>query len=123
MKMRLVFSCLLSLTLIAVAPMAAHADMLSTSFMLNEAEHSARVELVRNYIDREDVRGQLEAMGVDPALAIERVAAMTDSQLQKLALNIDSAPAGGSGLSLVIAVLVILLLLEILGVTNIFKKV
>ena len=123
MNMRLVLSCLLSLTLITVAPMAAHADMMSTSLILSEAEHSARVELVQNYLGREDVRGQMEAMGVDPALAAERVAALTDGQLEQLAFNIESAPAGGSTLGVVIAVLVILLLLEILGVTNIFRRV
>lgn len=123
MNMRFVFTCLLSLTLISVAPMAANADMLSTSMILTEAERSARVELVETYLDREDVRNQMESMGVDPALAAERVSALTDAQLQQLALNIESAPAGSGDLGIVIAVLVILLLLEILGITNIFRKV
>lgn len=123
MNMRFVLTCLLSLTMITVAPMAAHADMLSTSMILSEAERSARVELVENYLDREDVRSQMEAMGVDPSLAAERVAALTDGQLQQLALNIENAPAGSGDLGIVIAVLVILLLLEILGVTNIFRRV
>ena len=123
MYMRFVLTCLLSLTLISAGPMAAHADMLSTTMILSEAERSARVEMVETYLDREDVRSQMEAMGVDPALAAERVAGLTDAQLQQLALNIDSAPAGSGELGIVIAVLVILLLLELLGVTNIFRKV
>ncbi len=121
MNMRLVLTCLLSLTLTTVAPFAAHADMLSTSMILSEAERSARVDLVESYLDREDVRSQMEAMGVDPALAAERVAGLTDGQLQKLAVDIESAPAGSGDLGIVITVLVILLLLELLGVTNIFR--
>lgn len=123
MNMRFVLTCLLSLSMITVMPLAAHADMLSTSMILNEAERSARVELVESYLDREDVRSRMEAMGVDPGLAAERVAALTDVQLQQLALNIESEPAGSGDLGIVIAVLVILLLLEILGVTNIFSRV
>lgn len=123
MNIRFVLTCLLSLTMIAVVPLAAHADMLSTSMILTEAERSARVELVESYLDREDVRSRMEAMGVDPGLAAERVAALTDVQLQQLALNIESEPAGSGDLGIVIAVLVILLLLEILGITNIFSRV
>lgn len=123
MNIRFVLTCLLSLTMITVVPLAAHADMLSTSMILTEAERSARVELVESYLDREDVRSQMEAMGVDPGLAAERVAALTDVQLQQLALNIESEPAGSGDLGIVIAVLVILLLLEILGITNIFSRV
>lgn len=123
MNIRFVLSCLLSLTLIAAAPMALQADMLGTSQLLTQAERNARVELVESYMDRAEVRSQMEAMGVDPALAAERVAGLTDSQLQQLALNIESAPVGSSALGVVVTVLVILLLLEILGVTNIFSKV
>jgi hypothetical protein len=120
MNMRIVLTCLLSLILVSMTPLAVQADMLSTSMMLDEVERSERVEMVENYMSREDVRSQMEAMGVDPALAVERVAGLTDSQLEKLALSIESEPAGGSDLGIVIAVLVILILLEILGVTNLF---
>ncbi|MFN3712767.1 MAG: PA2779 family protein [Alcanivoracaceae bacterium] len=123
MNMRFVLTCLLSLTLVTVAPMAAYADMLSTSMVLVEAERNSRIELVERYMDREDVRSQMEAMGVDSALATERVAGLSDRQLEQLALNIETSPAGSGELGIIIAVLVILLLLEILGVTNIFKKV
>jgi hypothetical protein len=123
MNMRFAPTCLLSVTLIAVAPMAAYADMLSTSMVMVEAERNSRIELVERYMDREDVRGQMEAMGVDSALAAERVAGLSDRQLEQLALSIDTSPAGSGELGIIIAVLVILLLLEILGVTNIFKKV
>ena len=122
MNKRFVLTFLLSLTLVSTVPMSAQADMLSTSMMLAEVERSARVEMVENYMAREDVRSQMEAMGVDPALAAERVAGMTDSQLQKLALSIESDPAASGDLGIVIAVLVILILLEILGVTNLFGR-
>lgn len=122
MKLRYVITCLLTLSLIAAAPMVLHADMLGTSQLLTQSERDARVELVESYMDRDEVRSQMEAMGVDPALAVERVAGLTDSQLQQLALNIENAPAGGA-LGVILTVLLILLLLEILGVINIFNRV
>jgi hypothetical protein len=122
MKNRFVMTCILSVT-IAVAPMTLHADMVDTPSMLSHKERSTQVELVETFIAREEVRSQMEAMGVNPALAAERVASLTDSQLQQLALNIQNAPAGSGVLGVVIAVLVIILLLEILGITDVSGKV
>lgn len=79
--------------------------------------------MVETFIAREEVRSQMQTMGLDPTLAAERVASLTDSQLQQLALNIQNAPAGSGALGIVISVLVIILLLEILGITNISGKV
>lgn len=122
MKTKFLSICILSLAIVA-APMTLHADMVSTNQLLTSEERSSQIELVETFMAREEVRNQMESLGVDPALAVERVASMTDSQLQQLAVNIESMPAGSGGLGVVIAVLVIILLLEILGITNISGKV
>lgn len=97
--------------------------MVNTNTMLNHEERSTQLELVETFIAREEVRSQMEAMGLDPALAAERIGSLTDAQLQQLAINIENSPAGSGALGIVIAVLVIVLLLEILGITNISGKV
>lgn len=122
MNIRSVISAVLSLALIFTTSMPAYAGMIGTGEALAQEARSAHVAQVQAFVERDEVRGQLEAMGVDPAHATERVAAMTDSELQQLATNIEELPAGGV-LGVVVVVLVILLLLEILGVTNIFSKV
>lgn len=122
MNNRFIITCMLSAAIIA-APMTLHADMVGTSQLLAQEERSARIDLVETYMAREEVRSQMESMGVDPMLAAERVAALTDSQLQQLALNIERAPAGSGALGIVVTVLVIVLLLEILGITDISSKV
>lgn len=122
MKNRFVMTYILSAAIVA-APLTLHADMVDTPTMLSQAERSTQVELVETFIAREEVRNQMEAMGLDPALAAERVASLTDSQLQQLALNIKNAPAGSGALGIVVTVLVIILLLEILGITNVSGKV
>ena len=50
---------------------------------------------VLSVLSRADTVAQLRAQGIDPAMARERVAAMTDEEVQTLAANVDTAPAGG----------------------------
>ena len=45
-------------------------------------------------LDRPDVVSQLQAQGLDPQVARERVASMSDSEVQALNGEIDSLPAG-----------------------------
>ncbi len=121
MQYRLLINCLLTAAII-LAPISLRADMVATPTLLNQELRSTQVELIETYLAQEEVLLQMEAMGVNPVLAAERVASLTDAQLQQLAINVQDAPAGGA-LGVVIAVLVIILLLEILGITNISGKV
>lgn len=50
---------------------------------------------VLSVLSRADTTAQLRAQGIDPAMASERVAAMTDEEVRTLAGNIHTAPAGG----------------------------
>lgn len=88
MHKRFVMNCILSAA-ITFAPMTLHADMVGTRTMLESETQSARMELMESFIASEEVRSQMEAMGVDPALAAERVRSLTDSQLQQLALHLQ----------------------------------
>ena len=72
---------------------------------------------------RAEVRAQLERLGVDPVAAQERIAALTDEELQLLATDLEDLPAGGSALAVVGIVAIVLLVLELLDVTDLFKKI
>ncbi|QJW85007.1 PA2779 family protein [Ramlibacter terrae] len=50
--------------------------------------------LVLGTLDRAEVAAQLQAAGVDPRAARERVATMTDREVHVLAQDIQNAPAG-----------------------------
>ena len=63
------------------------------------------------------------ALGVDPLDAQARVAALTDSELQTLDRQIGELPAGGDVLAVIGVVFIVLLILELVGVINIFKTV
>lgn len=60
-------------------------------------------------LSRSDVQTQLQAQGLDPKQATERVAAMTDEEVRTLAGSINSAPAGatsGWAVAIIIALIV-----------------
>lgn len=68
---------------------------------------------------RSEVRAEMERQGVDPALAVERIATLTDDEAARLADQIDSAPAGGI-IGAILLVFFVLLLTDILGLTKVF---
>ena len=53
--------------------------------------------MVLEVLARAETRSQLEAMGVDPRQAGDRVAAMSDQEVTQLAADIRQAPAGADG--------------------------
>ena len=56
---------------------------------------SAERAMVLATLDRAEVAAQLQAAGVDPRSARERVQSMTDAEVHALAQDIQTAPAGG----------------------------
>ena len=63
--------------------------------------------LVLSALDRAEVASQLQAAGVDPNAARERVAAMSDQEVRTMVQDIQTAPAGALDTGGWIAVLVI----------------
>jgi hypothetical protein len=97
---------------LAGAGLPLHAGMLPT-----DADR-ARIFSV---LDRDEVRSQLEAHGVNPADVKARVAAMSDEEAAQLAGRIDALPAGGADiLGVALTVFLVLLITDILGFTKVF---
>ena len=71
---------------------------------------------------REAATTRLIGMGVDPADARSRVAALTESELAVLDYHLDKLPAGAGALEVVGLVFVVFLILELTGVTNVFTN-
>ena len=62
------------------------------------------------------------ALGVAPEQVEARVAALTDAELRTLAGQMADLPAGGDALAVIGIVFLVLLILEAVGVIDIFKK-
>jgi hypothetical protein len=87
-------SRLLVVCMLAV-PFSSQAAMIGTDRVVAAQQLAAR-DQVQSYLARGDVQSQLQAMGVSPETAKDRVAAMTDAEVQQLAGQIQSAPAGAN---------------------------
>lgn len=104
----------------AVVPVT-RAAVIDTETFLSQQNQSTKSEL-QKILAREDVRAQLMELGVDPENADLRIAALTDSELNQLQQHMNDLPAGSSALAVLGAVFLVLLVLEIVGVTNVFSK-
>ncbi|SHO49323.1 PA2779 family protein [Desulfopila aestuarii] len=123
LKKCITFFVLFQFFLISGLLPATKAEIISTqTFIESSAANQTRNEL-QTIIARDDVRGELIRLGVDPADAEQRLARLSADELQQLQGKMDELPAGGSVLALVGAVFLVLLILEIVGVTNVFNKI
>jgi hypothetical protein len=113
----------LSVTLLNMGMVsAASAAIVETSAIVDH-DRAADLDAIRARLDRAEVRAQMEQMGVDVAAVEKRIAGLSDRELHQLAIDMRNAPAGGdSALALIGAVFVILLVLELVGVIDIFKR-
>lgn len=75
---------------------------------------------IREILAREDVREQLLLQGVSPAQVEDRVAALSDAEAREMADRLDQLPAGASVVGALFAVFVILLVTDILGLTDVY---
>lgn len=101
---------------------AASAGIVDTGALVTSAR-DADLSSIRSQLDRDDVRAKMQEMGVDATAVDARLASLSDSELHQLASDMQKAPAGGDVLALVGAVFVVLLILELVGVIDIFKKI
>ncbi|MDO8596121.1 MAG: PA2779 family protein [Sulfuricaulis sp.] len=101
----------------------AHAGMIGTEAVVNAAQVQQDRERLRSTLNRDDVKSQLIARGVDPSQVQARVDSLTDQEVQSLSGKIDQLPAGGDGLELLIFIFIVLLITDILGFTNVFPFV
>jgi hypothetical protein len=105
------------------SPLVAHAALVGTLQAVESTDARARdLALVNSTLARAQVREQMVALGVDPVAVDARVARLTDSELRSLADRMQQAPAGGDALAVIGIVFVVLLILELVGVIDIFKK-
>lgn len=102
----------------------ASAAVISTQEALSAQQRATVEGSVRSGLARDDVRQAMLRMGVDPAQADARVAALSDAELRQVQGQFDRLPVGGDSVLAVIGIVfLVLLILELVGVTNVFTRV
>ena len=102
---------------------AAHAGMIGTEAVVNAAQAQQNRERLHSALSRNDVQARLLARGVDPAQVQARVDSLTDEEMQTLATEMDQLPAGGSVVGALVLIFLVLLVTDILGLTNVYPFV
>ena len=110
----------LSLSLVANPATAA---VISTQQALSADARAATEGDVRASLARDDVRLAMERLGVDPLDADARIASLSDAELLRMQGELDRLPAGGDAIAVIGVVFLVLLILELVGVTNIFNRI
>jgi hypothetical protein len=104
------------------SPLIAQARIIGTLEAVEATQQAHNLATINTALARTEVQQQLSALGVQASDIQTRIAAMTESEINLLANKINSAPAGGDIFALVGVVFIVLLILEAVGVTDIFKK-
>lgn len=114
-------------TVTTVLPQVALAGMVGTEQVIAQEEIQEERAMVAAYMARDDVRAEFAAMGVAPSEAEARVAALSDSEVSRLASHIESEPAGEGAVGAIVGaavfVFLVLLITDIAGFTDVFPFV
>lgn len=97
--------------------------MLGTGSAGTQTHAVSSADPIDDFLSRDTVKQQLVALGVDPVTAQERVSSLTPQERKLLEEKIDELPAGAGALEIIGIVFLVLLILELVGVTDIFKKI
>lgn len=99
----------------------AQASMVSNDQLISSQAAQQGREHLRQIFDRQDVRRQLQAKGVDMEAARLRVDALTDDEVATINSKLDNLPAGGDIIGTAVFLFLVLLVTDILGFTKIFS--
>lgn len=113
--------------LVSVPWGAPRAALVATDTMIDSLSIEQDRQSILNFLDREEVVAQFRELGLSPDEAKARVAAMSDQEVRELAGRIDQLPAGQSALGVIVGaaliVFIVLLITDIVGLTDVFPFV
>jgi len=98
----------------------AMAEMVSTQSTVNKAQVQQQRAKILEFYERGAVKSALQKHGLSAQEAKARVAKLSDAQIQLLSSKINKMPAG-AGAEGILVVFLLLVVLELMGVTNIFS--
>jgi hypothetical protein len=102
-----------------------NADMISSDLIAEQLELESRRQSVESMLGRQDIRNYLLSHGVAETDLDLRVANLTDTEVQQVYDMMDQLPVGegAGGLETVVFILLIFILLDVAGVTDIFPGI
>lgn len=110
---------LLLLTVWGYVPVA-KAAIIGTEAVVNAENTQQQRAHISGLLSRDHVKTYLAARGVDPGYLQSRVDSLSDAEVDALASRLDRLPAGGDLLTIALIAFIVLVILDAVGVTDIF---
>jgi len=103
---------LISVLMVIVPTSQVTAAMISTERVV--ADMSQERAKLAAFIGRDEVKAKLVEWGVSPQEAAQRVASLSDAEIQRAVSRIDTLPVGGDGVSIGLGALILIVILVVL---------
>ena len=123
MKLSKFFIYLLIISFLFVQVSPAFAGIVGTDSFLSEQSIQQDRENLRNLMSRDEVRSMLEMNGLTVDQAQERVDSLTDMEVQQLAKKFEELPAAGDAAVVILIIALVVIILELAGITDIFTAI
>lgn len=118
---------IVALSTFSIISVPAHAGMVNTAEILKQNQHNLACERINMFLDRSEVHKHLVAWGINPDEAKARIDCLSDHEIEEILSRIDHLPAGGGALGTIVGaaliIFIVLLLTDILGLTDVFTFV
>ena len=102
----------------------AHAALVSTEQVIREDAATEDRARVMNFLAREDVRREIEALGIDPEEAGARTKALSDEEIVRIANTLDETAVGQDAVAAIVGaillVFLVLLITDLLCLTKVY---
>ena len=114
----------LALTIVCMGfVQVSHAEVIGTDQLISSEAREASITRIESIVMRDDVRQQMTNLGVSQEVVLARVNQMTTGELASFESSLNQGIVGGDALAVIGAVFLVLLILELVGVTDIFKSI
>ncbi|MCH7894574.1 MAG: PA2779 family protein [Proteobacteria bacterium] len=105
-------------------PQESMAGMIGTDSLIEAQERQGQIDRINDILAKDNVRHQLIRLGVNPADAEARIASLSNSELQNLEYSLNSMNNAGAGVIEIFGIVfIVILILELLDVTNLVHGV
>ena len=105
-------------------PQGSMAGMIGTDSLIAAQERQGQIDRINDVLAKDNVRHQLIRFGVNPADAEARVASQSNSELLNLENSLNGLDKAGAGLVEVFGIVfIVILILELLDVTNLVRGI
>jgi ethanolamine utilization cobalamin adenosyltransferase len=102
---------------------AAQAAMIGNDTVIQQQDRAAMKQQVMQLMDHKVAAQALSEYGVNQEQVSQRLDRLTHAELQQLAQKSEALPAGQGVLGVVLAIILVLVILDLLGATDVFPVI